>query len=527
MADFVRPTEFQDPWFPTMQQYMDDLEAKLAALTGQDSDTLQQVIDAAEIANLANTTANGKNRVYRQASMPTGGTYVTGDQWFDIDDGNKPYIWNGSAWVTAQDAAITTALNTALDAQTTADGKNKIFSQPTAPTATAVGDTWIDTANGNVIKRWDGAAWATKVFGTAAIGPDAIDATKLQDSAVTNAKILGIDAAKLTGQLDVANRIAAGAITGVKIGTDSITATNIAAGAIGASEIAANAVVAGKIAAGAVVAGTVAADAITATEIAANSITATEIVAGAITSAKIAANAVTANAIAAGTITATSGIIGSLDAGVITAGTLNAALLNVINLNASSINTGSLAATRITGNGMVLDTTSGTQAIRVNHPSSTAVAEFMAVDTGGGTSFYTIRGNVWATRSVTTGYSLIGNDTASSYTTANNAYPTLTVRGWNDINSKDLLSVQTYDQIARFVVPRRGGAVVNNNGVMSQAASAGFFSVPVITGPPTGTPDAVYLNGNGPGGGSIPIVFGTDNKMYAYSGGAWKSVLFS
>ena len=44
------------------------------------------------------TTANGKNKTYHQASEPTGGEYADGDVWFDTDDDNKMYRWNGSSW---------------------------------------------------------------------------------------------------------------------------------------------------------------------------------------------------------------------------------------------------------------------------------------------------------------------------------------------------------------------------------------------------------------------------------------------
>ena len=51
------------------------------------------------LASSAKTSADGKNTVYRQTSQPTGGTYVAGDIWFDSDDDNKIYRYNGSSWV--------------------------------------------------------------------------------------------------------------------------------------------------------------------------------------------------------------------------------------------------------------------------------------------------------------------------------------------------------------------------------------------------------------------------------------------
>ena len=47
----------------------------------------------------AQRTADGKNKVYRQGSQPTTGPFAVGDLWFDTDDDNKHYRWNGSDWV--------------------------------------------------------------------------------------------------------------------------------------------------------------------------------------------------------------------------------------------------------------------------------------------------------------------------------------------------------------------------------------------------------------------------------------------
>ena len=54
---------------------------------------------AYSLASSAKTSADGKNMIYRQASQPSGGTYVAGDVWFDSDDDNKIYRYNGSSWV--------------------------------------------------------------------------------------------------------------------------------------------------------------------------------------------------------------------------------------------------------------------------------------------------------------------------------------------------------------------------------------------------------------------------------------------
>ena len=66
--------------------------------------------------------ANAKNKTYRQAAAPTTGL-VTGDVWFDTDDGNKAYRYDGSNWVATDDtriaanaAAITTEQTARADA---------------------------------------------------------------------------------------------------------------------------------------------------------------------------------------------------------------------------------------------------------------------------------------------------------------------------------------------------------------------------------------------------------------------------
>ena len=52
-------------------------------------------------ANAAQRTADGKNKIFRQTSTPTAsqGPFAVGDLWFDIDDDNKIYRYNGSSWV--------------------------------------------------------------------------------------------------------------------------------------------------------------------------------------------------------------------------------------------------------------------------------------------------------------------------------------------------------------------------------------------------------------------------------------------
>lgn len=44
-----------------------------------------------DVTQYIQSTADGKNAIYRQTDPPAGGTYAVGDLWFDTDDGNKIY----------------------------------------------------------------------------------------------------------------------------------------------------------------------------------------------------------------------------------------------------------------------------------------------------------------------------------------------------------------------------------------------------------------------------------------------------
>lgn len=82
--------------------------------------------------------------VYLQPDEPTGGSYNVGDIWFETDNGNKQYIWNGAEW--GDTASISGNVN---------------YAQPTMPTGGTynVGDQWIDTSNNNRLYRWNGTTW--------------------------------------------------------------------------------------------------------------------------------------------------------------------------------------------------------------------------------------------------------------------------------------------------------------------------------------------------------------------------------
>lgn len=87
-----------------------------------DQNIVDDITDASADAATALSTANGKNKVYRQSAQPTGGTYADGDLWFDTDDDNKIYRYasSSSTWVgfTLGDNALASLSATKITAGT-------------------------------------------------------------------------------------------------------------------------------------------------------------------------------------------------------------------------------------------------------------------------------------------------------------------------------------------------------------------------------------------------------------------------
>jgi hypothetical protein len=106
----------------------------------------------------ATTSLITKIVTYFQDEPPVAETI--GDLWFDTNDGNKLYRWDGEQWAEAQDTGIADAISAAATAQDTADGKITTYYQNEPPTPEAIGDLWFDTDDGNRLYRWNGVQWA-------------------------------------------------------------------------------------------------------------------------------------------------------------------------------------------------------------------------------------------------------------------------------------------------------------------------------------------------------------------------------
>lgn len=200
-----------------------DLEAaekNLAAVTGR-VDATEEEIDAAQAAV---TTAQNKANAAAQAAATAQSTADTAKQ-----NAATAQTKADSAYSLADQAK-----KAAATAQTSADGKNTVFYQPAQPSNTGrkTGDTWFDTDDGNRIYRWDGSKWTAAPFGTNAIANAAITNALIADATIQSAKIAALDAAKITTGILSAARIAAGSITADKLASKSITVGQISDAAI-------------------------------------------------------------------------------------------------------------------------------------------------------------------------------------------------------------------------------------------------------------------------------------------------------
>lgn len=85
-------------------------------------DAHQLATDALAAANEAADFAQAAINVYYQATKPTTGK--DGDIWYDTDDGNRQYVYEGTDFVDARDTGIAAALNAAAAAGSSADAAN-------------------------------------------------------------------------------------------------------------------------------------------------------------------------------------------------------------------------------------------------------------------------------------------------------------------------------------------------------------------------------------------------------------------
>ena len=215
-------------------------------------------------------------------------------------------------------AATAAAQADADTANTLAAAKVKTFSQATAPTATTVGDLWVDTESTQLYR-------ATATGSASWVGQDIVAV-----NSITTDKFSGNS---VTARVIAANSITANQISATTVNAIQVSAANIDTNAITADVI--NSIVINTSQLGA--------NAVTADKILANTITAAQIDGGTITANEIAANAISATQITAQTISTF-----SLSANQITTGTLSANRIGTITLDACSITATQIAANAVT-----------------------------------------------------------------------------------------------------------------------------------------------------------------------------------
>lgn len=285
--------------------------AKTAQATADKASTAaanaaSQANQAQAAAKKAQTTADGKNLIYRGPDEPNHDGLKPGDMW-----------WRTQKYWTRWKGEKNNSPSMLADFYTYWQGTPNASPSGLAPLADRVVE--VLTWDGTRFEPFDLVANNILAAGTVAakhLAADSVTAEKVKANAIT------VD--KLAANSVTTEKLVADAVTAAKLAANSVQARNIVALAITSDKIAANSVTTGKlkvtedmtvallnvhkiqasdIAANAVTTAALAAGAVNADNLAANSVNASKIVTGAITADKLAANSVTAVKIAAGTIT--------------------------------------------------------------------------------------------------------------------------------------------------------------------------------------------------------------------------------
>ena len=288
------------------------VKANTAAKTAQDTadKAATAAANAASQANQANaaakkaqTTADGKNLIYRGPDEPNHDGLKPGDMW-----------WRTQKYWTRWKGEKNNSPSMLADFYTYWQGAPNNSPSVLVPLSDRVVE--VLTWDGTRFEPFDLVANNILAAGTVAakhLAADSVTAEKVKANAIT--------ADKLAANSVTTEKLVSDAVTAGKLAADSVQARNIVALAITSDKIAANSVTtaklkvtedmtvallnvhkiqAGEIAANAVTTAALAAGAVDADKLAANSVNASKIVAGAITVDKLAANSVTAVKIAAG-----------------------------------------------------------------------------------------------------------------------------------------------------------------------------------------------------------------------------------
>ena len=300
----------------------------------------------------------GVKPIARVNALPETGEQ--GDVVFLLTD-NKLYRWDGNEWTAEVESADITGqlvaaqiADAAITVAKFAAGLRPVEIVATLPsTGNTPGRTVFLTAD-NKLYRWTGSAWTTAVPAADITGTltdaqiSALAAAKITGT-LTNDQIAAVAAAKLTGQI-VATQITDGAISTPKLAAGAVTADIIAASAVVADKLAANAVTTAKLDAGAVTTAKLAAAAVEAGNIAASAITTDKLAANAVTTDKITANAITTGLIAAGAVKADQIAAGEVTATQLAADSVTASKIATNAIQAYHVEAGAIDVDKLAAN---------------------------------------------------------------------------------------------------------------------------------------------------------------------------------
>ena len=293
-----------------------------------------QANQAQAAAKKAQTTADGKNLIYRGPDEPNHDGLKPGDMW-----------WRTQKYWTRWQGEKNNSPSLLADFYTYWTGAPNNSPSVLVPLSDRVVE--VLTWNGTRFEPFDLVANNILAAGTVAakhLAADSVTAEKVKANAIT------VD--KLAANSVTTEKLVADAVTAGKLAADSVQARNIVALSITSDKIAANSVTTAKLRVTEdMMVALLKAHQIQAGDIAANAVTSDNIIANAINSGKIAANAVTSDKIVANAVTSDKILANS----VTTAKLKVTEDMTVALLKAHQIQAGELAANSVTGRNIKAD----------------------------------------------------------------------------------------------------------------------------------------------------------------------------
>jgi hypothetical protein len=235
-----------------------------------------------EAAAKAQQSADGKNKIYRQTTEPSGGTYADGDTWFDTDGDNAIYRYSANtATSTVSNKALT------LNVATLTTSAAHSFTPGESITVTGVDTTFNGTYTVIAVPTTTTLTYAKTAANVTAIAASGTITNTVGWKALTlgNNAITSISATKISTGTLAAGVVYAGSLNANQISTGTIASNIVYAGTVNANQINA-----GTLNVGVVYAGTINVNQLNAGTLAANviysgTINTSQINAGTITAA--------------------------------------------------------------------------------------------------------------------------------------------------------------------------------------------------------------------------------------------------